>query len=289
MYSRTIKLDLFDYGLKKDEIINLEGFSDIHKDGADHKPELFEKRMNAVIDEPNRFTFYGGDMLDAITPKDKRWQRESVVENSLEQQKSNFYKATKKLTKAHKKLKANTKNHTGKILWGLAGNHEYNNREIDQVWIKNFFEGLDGEDDYDKGLAGLGVDYMGSRAMIGLEIQYKGKPLRRWTILSVHGFGGGQNAYTPLQNLKFNHDADVYLMGHLHQKMSMEEMKMSFNFKLGKAVEKKIVLGNTGSFTDSVLDGVDQWFDRRNKLIPTSAGTITVSFDAYNGDLHHHI
>lgn len=287
MFSKVLKLDLFDYGLKKDEIVNLEGFSDIHKGGEDHKADLFEKRMNAVIDEDNRFTFYGGDMLDAITPKDKRWQRESVLETSLEQQKIDFYQSTVKLTKLHKKLKE--KYGVGKVLWGLAGNHEYNNHEIDQTWIKSFFEGTVVEHGHEKGLAGLGVDYMGSRAMIGLEIQYKKKPLRRWTILSVHGFGGGANSYTPLQNLKFNHDADVYLMGHLHQKISMEEMKLKMDWKSGKAGLQKIILGNTGSFTDSIKEGFDQWFDRRNKLIPSSAGTITVSFDAYQGNLHHHI
>ena len=289
MFSKLVQIDLHEHGLKKDDTIDLEGFSDIHKDGLDHKEDLFNHRMDAVIGEPSRFTFFGGDMLDAITPKDKRWQRESVVETSLEQQKENFILSTLKLTKLHKKLKAKSKYGTGKILWGLAGNHEYNNREIDQTWIKHFFEGIKGEEGYDKGLAGLGVDYMGSRAMIGFEILWKGKPIRRWTILSVHGFGGGSNAYTPLQNLKFNHDADVYLMGHLHQKISMEEMKLKFDFTEKKAVLKKIVLGNTGSFTDSIKEGFDQWFDRRNKLIPSSAGTITVSFNAVENTLHHHI
>jgi len=168
----------------------------------------------------------------------------------------------------------------------LAGNHEYNNRDIDQAWIKAFFEG-----DKDAGVEGLGVDYLGSRALIGLEILWKGKPLRRWTILSVHGFGGGNNAYTPLQNLMWNHVADVYLMGHLHQKMSMEEQMVSFSFAkgVGKAVQRKIVLGNTGSFTETMLDGIDQWYERRNKMKPAVAGTITISFDALNGNLHHHI
>lgn len=282
MFSKLIKIDLNKIGLKKDSIIHLEGFSDIHYGGTNHLPDLFEKRMNAVIEDPARLTFYGGDQLDAITPKDKRWQQESVEENSLDEQKAGFYEVTKKLTDLHKKLKK--ENGHGKILWGLAGNHEYNNKEIDQKWIKHFFEGYrkDGSD-------GLGVDYLGSRAMIGLEILWKGKPLRRWTILSVHGFGGGVNAYTPLQNLMWNHVADVYLMGHLHQKMSMEEQMVSFNYKLGKAIQRKIVLGNTGSFTETMLDNVDQWYERRNKMKPAVAGTITVSFDALNGNLHHHI
>jgi len=125
--------------------------------------------------------------------------------------------------------------------------------------------------------------------MVGLEILWKGKPLRRWTILSVHGFGGGSNAYTPLQNLMWNHVADVYLMGHLHQKMSMEEQMVSFNYAKGKAIQRKVVLGNTGSFTETMLDDIDQWYERRNKMKPAVPGTITISFDAKNGDLNHHI
>lgn len=281
MFSKLIKIDLNKIGLKKDDLIHLEGFSDIHYGGRNHLPELFEKRMNAVIDDPARFTFYGGDMLDAITPKDKRWQEESVTELSLEGQKQGFYEVTRKLTDLHKMNKEDDGH--GKVLWGLAGNHEYNNREIDQKWIQNFFEG-DGIHS-----TGLGVDYLGSRALIGLEVQWKGKPIRRWTVLSVHGFGGGANAWTPLQNLKWNHVADVYLMGHLHQKMSMEEQSVQFNYSLGKAVQKKIILGNTGSFTETMLDNVDQWYERRNKMIPASAGTITISFDADGNNIHHHI
>lgn len=282
MFSKIVKIDLNKIGLKKDSIIHLEGFSDIHFGGRNYLPELFKKRMDAVINEPARFTFYGGDTLDAITPKDKRWQRESVTENSLEEQKIGFYRETKDLTDLHKKNKK-IDGH-GKILWGHAGNHEYNNKEIDQPWIQRFYEG-----DKKAGIEGLGVDYLGSRAMIGLEILWKGKPLRRWSILSVHGFGGGSNVYTPLQNLKMNHDADVFLMGHFHQKISMEEMKEVFSFAEGKSILKKVILGNTGSFTDSVIDGLDQWYDRRNKLIPSSPGTITISFDAKNGNIHHHI
>lgn len=281
MYSKLIKIDLHKIGLKETDQIHLEGFSDIHSDALNHRGDLFEKRMNAVIKDPARFTFYGGDMIDAITPKDKRWQQESVKEVSLEQQKINFYKATRKLTDLHKKLKE--KNGHGKVLWGLSGNHEYNNKDIDQTWIKSFFEG-DGEVS-----DGLGVDYVGSRALIGLEIQWKGKPKRRWSILTVHGFGGGSNAYTPLQNLKINHVADVYLMGHLHQKMTMEEQMVSFSWSEKKWISKKIILGNTGSFTDTMMDDYDQWYERRNKLIPASAGTITISFDANKAEMHHHI
>jgi hypothetical protein len=286
MFSKLIKIDLHKIGLKKDDLIHLEGFSDIHYGGRNHLPKLFDRRMKAVIGDPARFTFYGGDQLDAITPKDKRWQKESVTENSLEAQKKGFYKVTQDLTELH--IANKKKDGHGKVLWGLAGNHEYNNREIDQEWIQTFFEGYKDKED-GKVYDGLGVDYLGSRALIGLEIQYKGKPLRRWTILSVHGFGGGANAYTPLQNLMWNHIADVYLMGHLHQKMSMEEQMVSFNYKTGNAQQRTVVLGNTGSFTATMLDGVDQWYERRNKMKPAVAGTITISFDALKGELHHHI
>ncbi|KKK97286.1 hypothetical protein LCGC14_2654290, partial [marine sediment metagenome] len=76
MFSKLIKIDLNKIGLKKDSIIHLEGFSDIHYGGTNHLPDLFEKRMNAVIEDPARLTFYGGDQLDAITPKEKKWQQE---------------------------------------------------------------------------------------------------------------------------------------------------------------------------------------------------------------------
>lgn len=271
MFSKLVQIELE----KKDDIIHLEGFSDIHMGGTNHLPKLFERRMKAVMDDPNRFTFYGGDMLDAITPKDKRWQEESVTINSLVGQKRAFYDATKDLTDLHKKLKKKSKHNTGKILWGLAGNHEYNNKEIDQTWIRDFLDPLD-------------VDYLGSRAIVGFQINWKGKPLRRWKILTTHGFGSSVNVEKPLQDMKVNHYCDVFLMGHLHQKLSKDEYVIDFSFDEGKWVQRKIVLGNTGSFCQTLVDGEDQWFERRNKLVPTSPGTITISFDAYKGDMKHH-
>src|SRR3989304_3169566 len=57
------------------------------------------------------------------------------------------------------------------------------------------------------------------KAMIGVDIRYKGKTLRRWKIFTQHGAGGGTNPLTALDQMKVNHIADVYLMGHLHNKL----------------------------------------------------------------------
>lgn len=264
---------------KIDDIIDLEVFSDEHFGDPKRDKILCEKRQSAVLDNPLRFTAFGGDMFNNIMPWDKRWSLESSEYNSLTQEVKAWEEFHEPLFEEHKRmLNKTTKYSKGmpKIWYGLAGNHEYMDKHIDHYWMKNLF----GDQE---------IKYLGSRGWVGLEVTHKGKPLRRWKIFAAHGFGGSKAVEKPLQDMKKNNYADVFIMGHLHRKYATSEIVYDFNFSEGKYVKKEIVLGNTGTFTHSIIDGMDSWFEHRNESIHSAPGTITISFNAYTGKMTSHV
>jgi len=254
---------------KKDDIIHLEVFSDEHFGDPSRDKELCKRRQDAVIKDPLRFTAFGGDMFNNIMPWDKRWTLESSEYNSLTQEVSAWERFHDPLFKIQQKSK------NPKIWYGLSGNHEYMDKNIDHWWMNNLF-------------SQHGVPYLGSRGWVGLKVVHKKKTLRRWKLFVAHGFGSSMALEKPLQDMKVNNYADVFLMGHLHRKFVTDEIVYDFDFSSGRYVERKIVLGNTGTFTHSLIRGRDSWFEHRNRSVHSSPGTITISFDAYGNDLDYH-
>ena len=73
MDSTFINIDLE----KIDDVIDLEVFSDEHFGDPKRDIALCEKREKAVLDDPLRYTAFGGDMFNNIMPWDKRYTLES--------------------------------------------------------------------------------------------------------------------------------------------------------------------------------------------------------------------
>ena len=73
MDSTFINIDLE----KIDDVIDLEVFSDEHFGDPKRDIALCEKREKAVLDNPLRYTAFGGDMFNNIMPWDKRYTLES--------------------------------------------------------------------------------------------------------------------------------------------------------------------------------------------------------------------
>lgn len=258
----------------KDDKINLEVLSDEHFGDPKQDLKLLEKRQNAILNDPNRYTAFGGDQLNNIMPWDRRWSLDSSKFNSTTLEKQAWQQFHEPLIEENKKLLAKGK--APKIWYGLDGNHEINDPHIDHHWMVDFFEPH-------------GIKYLGSSGFIGVQFNFKGKPIRRYSIAVSHGFGGGASPESALNNFMQNKIADVYLMGHFHHKSADEQIVYKYSFEEKQYVEKKVLLGNTGNFTNAILRGNTSWFERRNKLKPSPAGTITISFDPDGNDMNVHI
>ena len=86
MYSKNIIIELD----KIDTIVNWENLSDIHIGNANFQEDLFLRRLNDIMDDPYRFTSFGGDQLDLILPGDPRFKDEAVSARTLAQQQEVF-------------------------------------------------------------------------------------------------------------------------------------------------------------------------------------------------------
>ena len=86
MFSKRITIDLKKLGLRKDDLIHLEGLFDEHIGHRGTDLNMIKKAVKRISEEPNRFTVFGGDQLDAINIYDKRFNPDSVTERDIDNQ-----------------------------------------------------------------------------------------------------------------------------------------------------------------------------------------------------------
>ena len=268
MFSKNVVIELD----KIDTIVHWEVISDFHMGNENFREDVAINCLNRVLDDPYRFTSFGGDQLDLILPGDPRFKDESVRMSTKSQQMNAFDDFFEDLFKEQDRYH---RMGMDKIWYEQWGNHEYKSRVMEEGEMKRWCK------------RDHGTTFLGSKGFIGLDIQFKGKSLMRKSLFVNHGAGGG-DAKKALENLTVNVEADVYQMGHLHQPMGFESETLFWNQKNRKWDSKEQILINSGCFTTGIRDGTDQWFDQRNKLKTSKPGTWTVSFDAYNGKLNQH-
>lgn len=270
---------------KPDEIIHLEPLSDIHVGHVGFDADLYQKRIKAITEEENRYTIFLGDQIDAITVYDKRFNPDTSIEHDIDNQRKIWQKLSKPLLDNHRsRFKYNEQDEVYNLIkgenqkvWGLEhGNHEYKIREITKAYLMNNF------------CEPNALDFLGSRAIIGLEVRYKNVIKAQWSILAIHGSGGGKPERM-FEQMKSNHYMDVFICGHLHQKRYTPQIAIDFDWETGGMWKRDIHLVNSGTFCEPIVEGADGYMDRKNEIIPTNIGTATLSFDAYKGEIVGHI
>jgi len=286
---------------KIDDIIDLEPLGDIHVGHVGFDEKHYLKRVRAIVESDTRYTLFMGDQLDAINIYDKRYNPDAVTLHDIDDQRQRWTDLTEELLNIQKKrservkiiqkvydpIKDETierertvlkvKKDENPKIWGLLhGNHEYKIREITRVYLENHF------------CYPHGIDFMGAKCYIMLEIRFRGKVKGQWKIMAMHGSGGGVPE-TMLRDMKQNNYMDVFLCGHLHQKFYKEEEVMDLDEDSGKAWKRPIYLANTGTFCEFMTEGVSGYGDTKNKVIGTPIGTATISFNTYQGKVSGHI
>ena len=268
MFSKSIIIELD----KIDTIVKWENLSDIHVGNENFQDDLAMKRLNAILEDPYRFTSFGGDQLDLILPGDPRFKDESVRLRTVGKQMDAFDDMFEPLFKEQERF--HEKYGMDKIWYEQWGNHEYNSKVMTESEMKRWTNHH-------------GTTFLGSKGFIGLDIRFNDKTLMKKTLFVNHGAGSG-DAKKALENLTVNVEADVYQMGHLHQPMGFRSDCLYFDEKTHKWNTKDQILVNSGCFVTGLRDGVDQWFEQRNKLRTSKPGTWTVTFDAYKGHVNQH-
>lgn len=269
---------------KQDDIFHFEPLSDIHIGHVGFDEELYKRRIKAITKDPNRYTMFLGDQIDAISVYDKRFNPDMSIEHDVDNQRKIWEKLSRPLLNEHKSRfkevdyeEWELKKGENEKIFGLEhGNHEYKIRETTRAYIENNF------------CNPHALSFLGSRAIIGLEVKYKNTIQAQWSILAIHGSGGGRPEYM-FEQMKKNHYMDVFICGHLHQKRYTPQIAVDFDWETGNMWERDIHLINSGTFCKPLVEGTDGYMDRKNEITPTNIGTATLSFDSYNGTIKGHI
>ena len=273
---------------KKDEQIHVRPLGDIHIGNLGCDVGEFEQSLKWVAKKENHFTIGMGDYIDNVMAfaqggVDKRWNPETVSRDTLttEEQTDKFVNLWKALptpskNRAYTGSGANKKALNHKTLGLLAGNHEW--KTINQRrFIKDFCEPL-------------GINYLGRLGYVNLSFKYKNKLIMDYLILALHGGYSGMQAGGSMNRMKAicgDFDCDLVLMGHNHDTVCRPIVRMGYDKKTNSPVEKKVVLGNTGTFLRGYEKGVDSYVEINPKEAKR-VGTITLTFKPESGGLYAH-
>jgi len=186
-------------------VFYLYPFFDAHLGAVESAEKQLIKKVNECANR-GRFglAIGGGDWLESITSKDKRWrtnglapwvESRNIVDSERRRAKEVF----------------NPLKEEGQILGLGTGNHEEEiHRRHDDDVIRNLCRDFD-------------VPYLGYQCFIELKFERAGKTTHSLLIHSWHGSGAAQSEGARLMRLmRLVNDiqADIYLMGHLHAMLS---------------------------------------------------------------------
>ena len=254
---------------KKDSHIDLRPLGDIHLGNLGCDVDKYVRSIKYINDNDDCYTIGMGDYIDNVMDYangciDKRWNPETVDRKMLttEEQTEKFLETWKPI--AHKTL-------------GLhAGNHEW--KTINQKrFITDFCKPL-------------GLPYLGRLAYTSLTFTYKEKEIRNYLILSMHGGYSGMQAGGAVNRMKAitgDFDCDLVLMGHNHDTWVRPIVRIGYDRLHNVSVEKKVLMGNTGTFLRGYEKGVDSYVEINPKEAKR-VGTITITFDPINGEIFGH-
>ena len=221
-----------------------------------------------VAASKDRYTVLMGDLIDAIYPDDKRWDDASVAE---------WVPRARPVDAQYERVKEIiSRIPRERILGALEGNHEIKART---VHYRDVTLDLCRE---------LGIPYLGQEALIRLRFvrQKNGKSDRNYLMFTTHGSGGGRkpgakvNRITELSNFI---DADIFLMGHVHEKSAIKNVVLSMD-NTGKFAQKERLYCLTGTFLKTYTEDANS-YGARALYAPTSIGAPIISIQPYHGKL----
>lgn len=130
----------------------------------------------------------------------------------------------------------------------------------------------------------LEVPYVGYHGMLNLKLQNGGKN-QSYFVYAEHGCGsiprsiGGK--YNKLVSIQNQVEADVYIKGHIHQKLVFD--KMVWKVKNGRPVKSKIMFASNGSYL------VDAEYALRSGFEPSGPGVAKINLATDRFNIHSSI
>ena len=248
------------YSSRRDKIV-LYPLGDIHFGTRHCDVNLLNKTIAKIRDNPNAYWIGMGDYCEMITLSDPRFVASEILPD--------LYPSLGTLAVAQRDAIIELlKPIADKCLGLLEGNHEY---EIKNRHYVDIVRDMARE---------LRVCYLGNAAMIRLVVYREpGNQTSTFYVYAEHGSGGGKKPggkINALEDMMSNFDADIYLRGHVHTKLSSKRpmLKLSSKGKL-KLMTATRVCVLTGCYYRSYEVGTSSYAERRG-FPPTELGTPAV-------------
>ena len=228
--------------------------------------DRFKRHMEWGMNHNARFLGMG-DYVDVASPSNRAKLRSIELYDSVEDA---LEEAGQKAVERFLKLVKGTE---GRWLGMLEGHH--------------YMELRDGTTSDTRIAGALGAPFLGSCAFVRLAFKGNIRKVVSATIWCHHGQGGGQKVSSPLnrlENLMAYFDADIYLMGHQHKKVSapIDQIYMTRNHPAHLSHRTKII-ACTGSFLRGYMEGSKQGAGRaggtyveKKMLTPVALGGLVI-------------
>lgn len=243
----------------------------IHHGAAGCDERLADFWYQWILKRPDTYVILGGDLVDSIYEKDKRYLDEEVAPwcfgkkwgGTLIDRQYNYALAKwRPLAEA------------GKILWIHAGNHEWKlktqaSRDLTLDWSRTLSE-------YAQAKGHAPVPYAGLSALSNLTIdagKIGSKSSFMVKFFTTHGGGGAQSTGSVINKadgMLNSYKVDVALMWHLHRKQHVEQPLIGIT-DAGKRTVANRIAAVCGTFLDGHIEGVTGYGELK-QYRPSSLG-----------------
>ena len=268
------------HGSRKDKF-RLWNLSDIHLMSRGCSEEKFIKDVKEIRDDPFSFWVGGGDYCDFIGYRDKRFDPDAVAEHVTVRQLSNLGMA------GAARFIRFTSSIANKCIGLLIGNHEKSYELATEHEVVNSYM-----------CARLGVEYLHYCCMGVLAFCRCGKTwtprygvsmtdlptshnTETFTLFVHHGAGYAQTPGGKLNKLiQFmqSFEADIYLCGHVHDKVSRSEPTLGLDRTGKKVIQYERVGAVSGSYLKTYTQGYTSYGEMKGYR-PTSLGAAVIEIE----------
>jgi predicted phosphodiesterase len=241
--------------------IRIVPIGDIHYGTKNCEVEKLKKLIEWVKNQKDTYVILMGDLCDYINLNDKRFDFSNLdpaiagrIDDLTRVQADEVIKMLKPISH--------------KILGSIEGNHE-------QVIHQRYHDNIQAYV-----CQKLKIKDLGATCFIKLHFTRRGsQERRRVTIYATHGHGSGRMIGGKVNNLvrlAMGIEADVYLMGHVHDLFGTSTIVISPAHTGEHIIQKKRVFGYTGTFYQSYKKDTDSYSERKG-YAPNKVGVLKVS------------
>jgi len=258
-------MNLHEYSInvKRGAIVNIFPFFDCHVGSANCDMKKLEENID-WCKKKGAYVLFGGDQIDAINFSDKRFDYDNLAEFSQKGLSRVVSVQVEKFVKMFKPLK-------GRIIGLLSGNHEDK--------IKSVYH-FDPSYEICKGLE---CKFLGYSAMIRLTMAQSNLNINKCVIFAHHGCGAGTAGaqVNKIQNIANDFEADIYLMGHSHQKICSQSERLEMSDKGSLHIRaRKRVFAICGTYLKTYEQG-QMGYGEKKLFRPTSTGGVKITIEPF--------